>query len=156
MSKSELDIEENKSETVGVNRAGEGAFSPTPNEAAKRIREMVVVSFKVPGDMLLELDAAAEKLGVVRSWVIRSALSWFANNSDVQSYKGSKDSYGGKLHIITFKAPQPFIKFVDELASSLDISRSELIRRAIAMYLSYIIGSEKKNGFMVKKVVIRI
>jgi metal-responsive CopG/Arc/MetJ family transcriptional regulator len=128
--------------------------APTPNEAAKRIREVVVVSFKVPGDMLLELDAVAERLSVDRSWVIRRALTWFANNSDVQSYKGSK--YGGKLHIITFKAPQPFVGFVDGLATSLDISRSELIRRALAMYLSYIIRSERKNGFMVKEGVIRI
>ena len=36
MSKSELSVEENKSETVGVNRAGEGAFSPTPDEAAQK------------------------------------------------------------------------------------------------------------------------
>jgi metal-responsive CopG/Arc/MetJ family transcriptional regulator len=157
MSKSELSVEENKSETVEVNRAGEGAFSPTPNEAAKRIREVVVVSFKVPGDMLLELDAAAEKLGVDRSWVIRGALSWFAKNSDVQKiYKGSEGSYGGKLHIITFKAPQPFVGFVDELASSLDMSRSELIRRALAMYLDYMAKSERKNGFIVKEGVVRI
>lgn len=156
MSEPGLGSEENKS-TGGVERAGEGAFSPTPNEAAKRIREMVVVSFKVPGDMLLELDAAAEKLGVNRSWVIRRALSWFAKNSDVQKSKGGYGvNYGGKLHIITFKAPQLFVGFVDELASSLDISRSELIRRALAMYLSYIIGSERKNGFIVKEGVIRI
>jgi len=128
--------------------------APTHNEASKRIREMVVVSFKVPGDMLLELDAVAEKLGVDRSWVIRRALSWFANNSDVQNYKGSK--YGGKLHIITFKVPQLFIGFIDGLATSLDISRSELIRRALAMYLDYIARSEREGCFMVKEGVIRI
>jgi metal-responsive CopG/Arc/MetJ family transcriptional regulator len=131
--------------------------APTPNEAAKRIREMVVVSFKVPGGMLLELDAAAEKLGVDRSWVIRGALSWFAKNSDMQKiYKGSKGSYGGKLHIITFKVPQLFIGFIDGLASSLGISRSELIRRALAMYLDYIARSERKNGFIVRVGVIRV
>jgi predicted transcriptional regulator len=158
MSKSELDVEENKSKIiVGVGGAGEGAFSPTPNETAPQIRKVVVVSFKVPGDMLLELDAAAEKLGVDRSWVIRAALTWFANNSDVQKiYRGSKeDSYGGKLHIITFKVPQPFVGFVDELASSLNVTRSELIRRAIAIYLDREVG-ERVYGFKIKEGVIRI
>jgi predicted transcriptional regulator len=155
MSESGLDSVENKSETVGVNRAGEGGFSPTPNETASQIRKVVVVSFKVPGDMLLELDAAAERLSVDRSWVIRRALTWFANNSDVQNYKGSS-SYGGKLHITTFKVPQLFVRFVDELANSLDMSRSELIRRALAMYLDYIARSERENGFIVKEEVIRI
>jgi metal-responsive CopG/Arc/MetJ family transcriptional regulator len=129
-------------------------LTPTPNEAAKRIREMVVVSFKVPGYMLLELDAIAEKLNIGRSWVIRYALSWFVKNFDAQRiYKGG---YGGRLRIITFKAPQSFIEFIDGLASSLDISRSELIRTALAMYLDYVAKVEKENGFIVKEGVIRI
>jgi hypothetical protein len=53
MSKSELDVEENKSETVGVNRAGEGAFPPTPAEPAQ-----IVKAVKEELDRIMALDRA--------------------------------------------------------------------------------------------------
>jgi hypothetical protein len=62
MSKSELDVEENKSETVGVNMAGEGAFPPTPVDLAQLKKKKIIIDLnelysytpKTPAAKILE------------------------------------------------------------------------------------------------------
>jgi len=72
MSKSELSVEENKS---GGSRAGEGAFSPTPDVLAQLVRK--------------ELDETLKELGVgldekIRKKVEQYAIAWASEELELE------------------------------------------------------------------------
>ena len=95
------------------------------------------VAFEIDEDVLARLDEAAARLGATRNGVIRDALRRFlARAASPGDVRLAPKPSSPRRRLVSFKGDRELMAALREAAARLGVSVSDVVRSAIADFLS--------------------